>query len=142
MNISADMVEYIRTMVNGDHDANDAVEVRLDNDGWGDFATLLNAVFFLAIDRRLGEDAGPGEIVKFIAEIRSNTPIDPSYIDANSAEALVSSALDPSLKPTIDPEMKGRIQGATIVHVLGASDVTDADREAVYSEALQMVARL
>jgi hypothetical protein len=142
MNISADMVDYIRTMVSGEHEANDAIEARLDEDGWGDFATLLGAVFFLAVDRRFGEGADRGVVMKFVSKMRSEIPVDPSYIDANSAESLIMAALDPAVGHDVEPEMKGRIQGAVISYVLGAPDMTNENREAVYAEAMQMAARL
>jgi len=142
MDISADMIDYIRTIVSGDHEANDVIEARLDESGWGDFAFLLGAVFFLAVDRRLGERADRGAVVRLVAEMRSEIPVDPSYIDANSAESLILAVLDPAHDHDVEPEMKGRIQGAVVTYLLGAPDVSNDEREAVYSEAMQMVARL
>jgi len=142
MNINAEMVDYIRTMVNRDDDANDRIGQRLDDSGWGDFSILLGAVFVLAVERKCGDSLDAARAIRLVAEMRASAPIPEDYIDANAAETLIRSALDPEIEYDINPEMVGRIQGLVIMHVLGASDVSNDDREAVYSEAAQMVARL
>ncbi|MFC6015281.1 hypothetical protein ACFP2T_03605 [Plantactinospora solaniradicis] len=142
MEIKPAMVEYIRTMVQGDYEANDRIEAELDADGWDDFPKLLGAVFFLAVDRRFDEDASAADIVRFVAEMRGAAPVDPAVIDANAAEALIGSALDPSSDHGVESEMVGRIQTLTIMHVLGAEDVAERDLNALLDEAVQLVARL
>ncbi|WP_233604357.1 hypothetical protein [Micromonospora sp. HM5-17] len=142
MEIKPEMVDYLRTMIKGDLDANSRIEAQLDEKGWDDFPKLLGAVFFLAVDRQFGDDASAAEIVQFVAEMRAKAPVDPAVIDANAAETLIKSALDPALDHDVESEMIGRIQTLTIMHVLGAEDVSDDDLDDVLEEAVQLVGRL
>ena len=73
MAIRPDMVAYIRTMVRGEHAANDEIEARLDLEGWEGFSTLLGAVFYFAVNRRFPGGASQDEIIRFVSEMRSTT---------------------------------------------------------------------
>jgi hypothetical protein len=141
MAINPDMVDYIRTMVKGDHAANDRVEARLDAQGWGDFSTLLGAVFYFAVNRRFPQGANAGDIMLFVAEMRA-APVGGPEVDANSAEGLVRAALDPTIDLNIDPQMAGRIQGLTILHILGSGKVADTDLDALLAEAVELSGRV
>jgi hypothetical protein len=142
MAISPDMVDYIRTMVKGDHAENDRVEARLDAQGWGDFPTLLGAVFYFAVNRRFPQGANAGEIMLFVAEMRAAAPVGGPEVDANSAESLIRAALDPTIELDIDPQMAGRIQGLTILHILGGGKVADTDLDALLAEAVDLSGRV
>ncbi|MFI7595464.1 hypothetical protein [Micromonospora sp. NPDC049359] len=128
------MVAYIRTMVTGDHAENDRVEARLDSQGWEGFATLLGAVFYLAVDRRFPDGASPEEVIRFVSHMRSTTN-GGAETDATSAERLISAALDPSIDADVDPKVAGRIQGLTILHTLGGGAISASDLDALLREA-------
>ncbi|MFY1700724.1 hypothetical protein ACN28G_03075 [Micromonospora sp. WMMA1923] len=135
------MVAYIRTMVKGEHAANDEIEARLDSEGWDGFGTFLGAVFYFAVNRRFPTGASRDEVIRFVGEMRS-TSIGGPETDAASAEKLVSAALNPSLDTDIEPMSAGRIQGLTILHTLGGGAVTDEDLDALLGEAATLANRL
>ncbi|MEV4497091.1 hypothetical protein AB0J84_15490 [Micromonospora arborensis] len=135
------MVAYIRTMVRGEHAANDEIEARLDNAGWDGFSTLLGAVFYFAVNRRFPGGASQDEIIRFVSEMRSTTIGGPET-DANSVEKLVSAALDPSLDTDIEPGLAGRIQGLTILHTLGGGGASDDELDAILREAATLADNL
>ncbi len=81
---------YIRTMVRGDHAANDAVDAKLDAEGWDGLSRYLPAVFFLALDRRLGETAGRAEVITFVGELRAG--LADNELDGLLAEAVILSS--------------------------------------------------
>lgn len=135
MRIKPEMVDYIRTMVKGDHEANDRIEAELDAQGWDNFPTLLGAVFYFAVNRRLTEDATPGEIMLLVAEMRAAAPSG-SRIDPTDAETLIKAALDPRIEVDIEPQMVGRIQGMAILHILSSPDVTDQDLETLLASSV------
>ncbi|MEU4528029.1 hypothetical protein AB0F49_07355 [Micromonospora ureilytica] len=139
---SPEMVDYIRTMVRGDHEANDRVEARLDQLGWDGFPTLLGAVFYFAVNRRFDERTPPGEIMRFVADMRATTPPGAPEIDANSAETLIRAAVDPDIETAIDPQMAGRIQGLVILTILGDNAVDDDDLDALLAEAVALAERV
>ncbi|WP_435204499.1 hypothetical protein [Micromonospora sp. bgisy143] len=140
---SPEMVDYIRTMIRGDHEANDRAEARLDELGWDGFPTLLGAVFYFAVNRRFDEQTAPGEIVRFVADMRASTPADTPEIDANAAERLIHAALNPDIETNIDPEMAGRVQGLVILQILGHGAATsDEDLDALLAEAADLASRV
>ncbi|MBM0203694.1 hypothetical protein JNW90_11665 [Micromonospora sp. STR1s_5] len=136
------MVDYIRTMVRGDHEANDRVEARLDQLGWDGFPTLLGAVFYFAVNRRFDERTPPGEIMRFVADMRAATPAGAPEIDANSAETLIRAAVDPDVETAIDPQMAGRIQGLVILAILGDDAIADDDLDALLADAVALANRV
>lgn len=141
MTIQPELPEYIRTLVRGDREANDRIEAQLDADGWEGFARFLAALFFLAVDRRFGEDAAPSDVIKFVAELRADLSRGGPAIDAEAAETLIGSIIDPAVDYTIDQGMIGRIQAATVYKVLADADLTDAELAAVLAEAVQLAER-
>ncbi|GIJ78304.1 hypothetical protein SAMN05443287_101103 [Micromonospora phaseoli] len=78
-------------MVRGDHAANDAVEARLDAEGWDGLPRFLAAVFFLAVDRRFGETAGRPEVIAFVGELPAGLADGGPEINAEAAEQLIMS---------------------------------------------------
>jgi hypothetical protein len=135
------MVEYIRTMALGDYAESDRIEARIDAAGWDGFPMLLNVVFFLAVHRGLGPESSQADIIRFVAEMRAAAPATVPAIDANAAESLIRSALDPDFDPDIDAEMAGAIQALTIVHVLGNGAVPAHELDALLAEATEAANR-
>ncbi|WJK33934.1 hypothetical protein [Solwaraspora sp. WMMA2065] len=142
MKIEPDLVEYFRTMLKGDYAENDRLEVQLNIKGWGDFSTLMGIVFYYAVNHRLPVDASEADIVQFVAELRAAAPVDPREIDANAAERLVKAALDPDVESDFDPEMAGKIQSLTIMHVLGEGRASGDEIDAILASAVETASRL
>ncbi|MGI5214642.1 hypothetical protein ACQEUR_17100, partial [Plantactinospora sp. CA-290183] len=72
MTIKAELPAYVRALVRGDHQAHDQLQAQLDAEGWEGFPRFLSSLFFLAVDRRFGENATPAEVIKFVAELRAD----------------------------------------------------------------------
>ncbi|MEH1016356.1 hypothetical protein V6U90_25030 [Micromonospora sp. CPCC 206060] len=142
MAVNREMVDYIRTMLKGEHAENDRLESLLDERGWDGFPTLLGAVFYFAVNRRFSESATAAEIMWFVTEMRASAPAGGSETDANSAEKLIRAALDPSIEADVEPQMAGRIQGMVILHILGGGNVSDEELDALLDEAFGLAQRL
>ncbi|MEU1585344.1 hypothetical protein [Micromonospora sp. NPDC005710] len=140
--INPEMVDYIRTMVKGDHDSNDRIEARLDELGWGGFPTLLGAVFYFAVNRHFNAATTPGEIMRFVAEMRASSPVGTPEIDVHAAESLIRAAVDPDVDTAIDPQMAGRIQGLVILKVLGGGAVDDDELNALLADSAALARRV
>ncbi|MDG4829159.1 hypothetical protein O7627_07545 [Solwaraspora sp. WMMD1047] len=52
MAVEVDLIEFVRTLVRDEYEANDHYERKLDDDGWAGWPPYLSALFFLAVDRR------------------------------------------------------------------------------------------
>ncbi|MEU8422037.1 hypothetical protein AB0C15_14300 [Micromonospora sp. NPDC048835] len=139
--VRPELPEYIRTMVRGDHAANDAVEARLDAEGWDGLPRFLAAVFFLAVDRRFGETTGRSEVITFVGGLRAGLADGGPEIDAEAAETLIMSIIDPSIDYSIRQEMIGRIQAATVQKILTEENLTDDELDAMLAEAVSLSSR-
>lgn len=136
MTVKPEVVEYVRTMVKGEHEANDRIEAQLDAQGWTGYGTFLNAVFFYAIDRRFAGIRNDNAIIKFVAEMRTSIEDGGSEIDAATAEAVVTSVLDSSVTFTASPEMLGKIQALATYKALTEENLSDVELDELLSEAV------
>ncbi|MEU5550725.1 MULTISPECIES: hypothetical protein [unclassified Micromonospora] len=139
--IKPELAEYVRTMVRGDHVANDAVEAKLDAEGWDGLPRYLAAVFFLAVDRRFGETTGRAEVIAFVGELRAGLANGGPEINAEAAEQLIMSIIDPSLDYSMSQQMIGRIQAATVQKILTEEDLPDNELDAILAEAVTLSSR-
>jgi hypothetical protein len=76
-----------------------------------------------------------------VAELRADLSRGGPAIDAEAAETLIGSIIDPAVDYMIDQNMIGRIQAATVYKVLADADLTDAELAAVLAEAVQLAER-
>ena len=141
MTINPELPAYIRTLVRGDHAANDQIEAKLDAEGWDGFPRFLAALFFVSVDRRFGEDATQADVIKFVADMRADLGDDAPEVNPAAAETLIFSVIDPSIDYDIDHQMIGRIQAATVHKVLAEEDLTDQELDAVLAEAVELASR-
>jgi hypothetical protein len=141
MTIKPELTEYIRTLVRGDNEAHDRIQAQLDAEGWDGFPRFLASLFFLAVDRRFGENASPAEVIKFVADLRADLANGGPDISAEDAEALIKANLDPDFDYDIEPNMIGKIQAAVIYKVLTDASVTDEQLDALLAEAAELADR-
>ncbi|MEN3612320.1 hypothetical protein AAH979_22560 [Plantactinospora sp. ZYX-F-223] len=141
MTIKPELPAYIRTLIQGDNDAHDRIQAQLDSEGWDGFARFLASLFFLAVERRFGEDATSADIIKFVADLRAGMTDGGPEINAEDAEALIRANIDPEADYDVDPSMIGKVQAAVVYKVLTDERITDEDLDAVLTEAAQLASR-
>jgi hypothetical protein len=139
--VKPDFVEYVRTMVRGDHEANDQIEARLDEQGWDGFPRFMSALFFLAIDRRFGSKIDKAKVITFVAEMRADVANDGPEIDGQAAETLIESIIDASVEYSIPQSMIGTIQAAAVYKVLTEDRLSDTALDAFLAEAEKLANR-
>lgn len=133
-----EIIEYIRTLVKGEHEANDRIEAQLNDQGWEGYGTFLNAVFFYAIDRRFAGIRNDNAIIRFVAEMRTSIEDGGSEVDAGTAEAMITSVLDSSVTYTASPEMLGKIQTLAAYKALTEENLTDGELDELLAEAIEL----
>jgi hypothetical protein len=136
-------IEYLRTMVRGDFEANNRIEQELDSSGWKGWPIFLACCFYFAVDRHFKRPADLGQIVRFVAEIRAWIGEDWPDIDPLMTERLVRSVLDESVDidvRALDQEMLGRIETAVVYRILTSSDLSDAELDAFLERAAKKAA--
>ncbi|MGW0435259.1 hypothetical protein ACWDV4_22310 [Micromonospora sp. NPDC003197] len=139
--ISPHLPDYIRTLVRGENEANERVQAQLDSEGWDGFPKFLATVFFLAVDRRFGEEATRAEVIRFVAELRADLSHGGPELSAEAAESLIAATIDPALDYDIEPNMIGRIQASTVYKILSEENMTDEDLNALLAESMQLASR-
>ncbi|WP_434740272.1 hypothetical protein [Micromonospora sp. SH-82] len=138
--IRPELPDYIRTLVRGKQAANDAIEARLQAEGWDGFPKFLAMVFFLAVDRRFGENAEWPDTIKFVADLRADLH-GGAEINTEAAERLIMSVIDPSVDYAASQEMIGTIQAATALKILADANLTDAELDELLAEAATLSGR-
>ncbi|AVT32263.1 hypothetical protein C6361_25540 [Plantactinospora sp. BC1] len=141
MTIKPELAAYVRTLVRGDNEANERIEAQLDGEGWDGFPRFLAALFFLAVDRRFGEDATSAEVIRFVADLRAGLADDAPAIDAQDAEALIKANIDPDADYDIEPSSIGKIQAAVTYKVLTDEQLTDEELDSFLTEATEIASR-
>lgn len=141
MTVRTEFVDFMRTMVRGDYEENDRIEAALNEEGWDGFPRFLAALFFLAVDQRFGRETEPGEIIKFVADLRADPANSETRIDPEAAETIIRSILDPEVDYDIPMGMIGTIQAVTVLAVLAEEDPTGEELDAFLAEAVQMASR-
>jgi hypothetical protein len=137
-----ELTDYVRTLVRGDHGSNDLIEAHLDAVGWEGFPRFLASLFFLAVDRRFGDNASTADVIRFVAALRADLSEGGPDLDVSAAETLIKSILDPSIEYTISQEMIGKIQAATVYRVLADEKLSDNDLDAFLAEAARLAERV
>ncbi|MFV2021515.1 hypothetical protein [Micromonospora sp. LOL_023] len=141
MMIKREIVEYIRTFVRDDCEANDRVERVLDREGWGGrFASFLAAVFLYAINRRFGSRWNQSEVIHFVADMRAANPV-LAQVDPRVAEAGIRAALDPAAELNVPVAELVRMQIVAIQHAVAALDMTDSDLDELLHKAELLASR-
>jgi hypothetical protein len=136
--IKSKMIDYIRTFVRDDVEANSRLEEQLNQDGWEGYALFLNAVFFLAIDHYFDGRRDDAAVIRFVAEMRSQFDVGGQDIDPVGAEKLIASVFDPDMGLDITPTMIGKIQTHAIYKALSEKEISDQHLDALLGEAAQV----
>jgi hypothetical protein len=135
-------IDYVKTMVRGDHEANDRLERSLDAAGWKGWPQFLAAAFFVVVEDRFSRPADPGQIVQFVASMRAEIGDDGPEIDQLLAERMIRSVLDEAVSLDLsssDQQMVGKIQ--TLVTYVALSDVSETERDKLLGDAAALVSR-
>ncbi|MGX7670752.1 hypothetical protein [Plantactinospora sp. DSM 117369] len=138
MMIRSDVVEFARTLIKGDFEANDEYERKLDAEGWDGWPAFLSALFFLAIERRFQGTYDEAEVIRFVADLRAETVDGTAPIDPADAESLIRAVFDESVQLDMEPEAMGRVQTLVAYTILAKEDLTDEALDDVLAEAKQL----
>ncbi len=141
MAIKPELIEYIRSLVRGDREANDRAEEVLNAEGWDEFPRFINTLFFIAVERRFTAESDPAEIIALVASIRADFSRGGPALDPLAAENLVKAVFDPAIEWTDDLEMVGQIQAAVVYKILSTENLTDDELSDVLAEAAESAAR-
>ncbi|GAB3972350.1 hypothetical protein V1634_07585 [Plantactinospora veratri] len=138
MAIKSDVVEFARTLIRGDFEANDRYEEKLDAEGWDGWPPFLSALFFLAVERRFQGRYDEAEVIRFVADLRADTVDGAAPIDASSAESMIRAVFDESVQLRVAPEAMGRIQTLTAYKILANGNLTDKEIDSLLAEAKEI----
>ncbi|MBF9127472.1 hypothetical protein I0C86_00450 [Plantactinospora sp. S1510] len=139
MTVKSDVVEFARTLIKGDFEANDRYEQKLDAEGWDDWPSFLSALFFLAVERRFQGRYDKAEVIRFVAELRAGATEGAAPLDPANAELLIKAVFDQSVQLDIAPAAMGHIQTLVAYRILSQEKLSDEHLNDLLDEARQIV---
>lgn len=138
---NSDAVEFIRTLVRGDFEANNRYEQRLNEQSWIGFPRFLSTVFFLAVERRFSGPSEEGNIIKFVADLRASGTGEAASLFPQAVETLIRAVLDPSVKVNLDQTTMTQIQTLVVHKILTDEVLPDDELDALLGRAEQLANR-
>lgn len=135
---SVGFAEYVRSLVRGDHEANERIEQVLNQTGWYGYPDFLEEAFFLAVDLWFGRPPDRGEIIRFVADMRAEHDEDVPFIDQHFAEHLINAAIaGERIDPGVNSEMVGRVQSLVLYEILSDHRLTAGQIDAFLAEVVR-----
>jgi hypothetical protein len=128
MAVTDDQVATLRALLVDDMDLHRQLFSTLDRtEARTGYPALVTAAFGKAVERRFGEDRDPGEIVRFVADVRTRSDRLASEIDPDVAERTILSALGKGSVQGLDREAVTRAKIVLLAGVV-ADEHLDGDR--------------
>lgn len=132
------IVDYIRTFVRDDHEANDRIEAQLNKEGWDGLYAFVSAAFFYAIDLHFDGKRDDRAVRRFVADMRTENPESAAEIDPTLAENAIFAVLDSSVDLEASPEALSKIQILAIYKALNEANLSDSELDALLTRAAQL----
>ena len=135
---TSDQVAAFRAMLHADFERYQQLAEQLDANGqWSEYGTLIGAAFALAVRKHLGRDGSPADVIKLVAELRTQFDPDGDSLDPHAFELLVRSALgeDVDLAGVSDNTVV-QMQVVGVGGLAAAGRLGDVDEFAERAEAL------
>jgi hypothetical protein len=139
MTVKGDVVEFARTLIRGDFEANDRYEQKLDAEGWDGWPPFLSALFFLAVERRFQGGYDKAEVIRFVADLRAGAVDGADPLDPVNAELLIRAVFDPSVQLDVAAAAMGHIQTLVAYRILSQEKLSDEQLNDLLNEARQIV---
>jgi hypothetical protein len=130
--ITDDQVAVLRTYLKGDADGQNRIHERI---GSPDYADLLVAAFFEAVDRRFGGNGTKPDVVEFVANLRSRTDGLADAIDPRPAERLILAAFTDEEIADIDDKIKGGLYVLLLAALINDAQLSDTELDKFLAEA-------
>jgi hypothetical protein len=126
---TAEQMEVLRAMVEGDFDRQEELSHRLhETGGLDDYGTVIGAAFFLAVRKQFPRRYSAEDIIRLVADTRSEIDQTGDLIDPRAAELVVRSALGESgLLANVSDEAVIQTQIAVCSYLAGEDRLGNPD---------------
>ncbi len=135
MPTKSDVIEFVRTLINGDFEANDRYEKKLDEEGWEEWPKFLSALFFIAVDRRFNGQYDEAQAIRFVAELRAEARDGAPPLNPSDTELLIKAVLNPPVEFNISPQAMGEIETLVVYTILTQENLSDEALDQILLEA-------
>lgn len=130
--MQAALVEMLRALLHGDFEAVDRHVYEVE---WDAGTELLNAAFWLAVNRRFTTSASEQEIAGYVAELNQRYEI----IEPSVAEAMIRAARgEDHLVDGLDPETALPVEMVLVHELVADQQPTDEQLEEFVAETLEL----
>jgi hypothetical protein len=131
----SDYFDLIRQLVRGDHVAYKQRSQDLDEKGWDGLGLAVGAAFYQAVQRRFRPGSTQGEVIRFVAEARTDIEGTGYDIDPRTGEALIRAAItgETEVIESFDPRVVVETEMLLLWKLLGP--VPDEELDAFFDDA-------
>lgn len=135
MTVTDEQVAALRAQLRGDRGEHERLFAQLDKSDSDGYTALIGAAFIVAAERRFLPNGTPADVIRFIADVRSQTPVAAERIDPKIAERLVLCALQDDPIDDIDADTAIVTELLLLVGMVASENMQAADLERFLEEA-------
>lgn len=134
------MEQMLRALIRADLKAFQNLGRELQAEKWPDAPAFGTATFYVAANRRFTHNPPVGDIVDYVAQLRSTLPVNDD-LDPRAAEHLIRLAVrdeDVSIAE-FSPAQQAHAQQMVIYDIMSQENLSDQELDAFFAEVRQML---
>lgn len=136
MTVTDDQIAALRAQLRGDRSEHERLFAQLGQSDSDGYVHLIGAAFVIAAERQFQENSTAADVIRFIADVRSQTPIAAERIDPKIGEQLILSALtDEPVPEDVDVETALITELLLLVGMVASEHFQPADLDRFMDEA-------
>lgn len=136
MTVTDDQVAALRAQLRGDRSEHERLRTQLDASDSDGYVHLIGAAFVIAAERQFQQNSTAADVIRFIADVRGQTPLAAERIDPKIGEQLIISALtDEPVAEEVDADTALMTELLLLVGMVASEHFQSADLDHFMDEA-------
>lgn len=135
MTVTDDQVAALRAQLRGDRSEHERLFAGLSKSDSDGYTILIGAAFVVAAERRFRPNGTAADVIRFVADVRSETPVAAERIDPKIGERLTLCALTGESIDDIDADTAIVTELLLLVSMVASENFQSADLDRFLEEA-------
>ena len=102
------------------------------------YRVLVSAAFVVAVERRFTRDVSPGEVMEFVADVRSRFPQVADQLDPVIGERVILAVFSGESLDDIDARTSWEVQSTLMTAIVAGENFDDAGLDGFLAEARKL----
>lgn len=102
------------------------------------YRVLVSSAFVVAVERRFARDVSPGDVMEFVADVRSRSPQLADQLDPVTGERVILAVFSGESLNDIDARKSWEAQSMLMTAIVGGENFDDAGLEGFLAEARKL----